>query len=387
MNPKVEVLKAFAALDIDDVREHAKLDDDLGMDSQDIISFRCELEQQLSATIPDGTITREMTVADVIKSVSVHVRKAANGDTKTGMQGALQEEITIAAPMRIVYERLHKMEHWPAHLSHVKAIEVIYDDGHYQEFYMTILGANQSEVRVRSIRKCEERQISFFQLEPPPFLAHHNGSWTFLETGSEQCKVIAAHEWQLGVNAPSIYPGDAFCPTEKIVDEVLRQHARLTLESWKSIIEEGEMIREHLLIRAPLPHVYNVFADLKHWRAALPDVLDVKLLYADGLHQEFLMTVERAGKPETIRGIRFLESERRIEMFQPDPPPGFQRMSGVWNFMELDNGTEVSATRSFQLRGADRQDAAEVSRRLRGFVKANLDLFRAYIENGLHQGG
>jgi hypothetical protein len=142
------------------------------------------------------------------------------------------------------------------------------------------------------------------------------------------------------------------------------------------------MIQEQIQIHAPLPSVYDVFAGLSHWRAALPDVLSVGVLYDDGRHQEFLMTVERPNGPETIRGIRYLDRPNRIELFQPTPPPGFRRMCGSWHFSGAGQATRVTATRTFELEvpGA----AAAVADKLGGFLRTNLQLFKRYIEDGSH---
>jgi hypothetical protein len=142
------------------------------------------------------------------------------------------------------------------------------------------------------------------------------------------------------------------------------------------------MIQEHILIDAPLAHVYDVFAGLSHWQAALPDVLNIEVLYDDGRHQEFLMTVERPNGPETIRGIRYLDKPDCIELFQPVPPPGFRRMCGGWHFSQAGASTKVRATRTFDL--VNPGAAAAVSDKLQGFLRTNLGLFKSYIEHGSH---
>ena len=141
------------------------------------------------------------------------------------------------------------------------------------------------------------------------------------------------------------------------------------------------MIQARIQIDAPLPRVYDAFAGLAHWQAALPDVRGVEVLYDDGRLQEFLMTVERPNGAETIRGVRFLEPGS-IELFQPTPPPGFRRMCGTWSFREADGSTEVTATRTFELQ--DPAAAPAVSEKLRGFLETNLALFKRYVEHGTH---
>jgi hypothetical protein len=142
------------------------------------------------------------------------------------------------------------------------------------------------------------------------------------------------------------------------------------------------MIQEQIRIDAPLSRVYEVFAGLSHWQAALPDVLGIEVLYDDGRHQEFLMTVQRPNGPETIRGVRYLEQPDRIELFQPAPPPGFRQMCGTWHFRAVAGTTEVRAERIFQVE--DPVAVAAVSEKLRGFLRTNLALFKNYIEHDSH---
>jgi len=144
------------------------------------------------------------------------------------------------------------------------------------------------------------------------------------------------------------------------------------------------MISESTVIDRAVPDVYRAFADLAGWKAVLPDVLDVRVLYDDGRHQEFLMTVERPGGPETVRGLRFCKAPQRIAMFQPQPPPGFRRMVGVWTFTEEASRTRVTAERWFELAPGRTLDVEEahraVAEKLRGYLRTNLGLFRASLE-------
>jgi hypothetical protein len=143
------------------------------------------------------------------------------------------------------------------------------------------------------------------------------------------------------------------------------------------------MLSESTWIDRTINHVYGAFADIAGWKGVLPDVLDVRVLYDDGAHQEFLMTVERPPGPETVRGIRFCRAPYRIAMFQPAPPPGFRKMVGLWTFAEDDaRRTRVTAARWFELDRSTGLDRVMVADKLRGYLRANLDLFRRSLEAG-----
>lgn len=135
-------------------------------------------------------------------------------------------------------------------------------------------------------------------------------------------------------------------------------------------------------IKAPVAEVYDAFADLARWNEILPDVLDVKVLYFDGYHQEFTMTVERPDGPETVRGVRYCRPHRELELVQTTPPPGFARMCGTWTFREAGGATEVTAARDFRLADGHPASEQEVGERLALLLKDNLGLFKAAVERG-----
>ncbi len=145
------------------------------------------------------------------------------------------------------------------------------------------------------------------------------------------------------------------------------------------------MIDETVIINRPVSVVYEAFRDLSVWKRVLPDVLDVTLIYESPEHQEFLMTVRRPKGAETIRGIRFCQRNARLELVQPQPPPGFRRMSGVWQFRETSAGTEVTASRSFELApvvvaSEPRGSTESVGEMIRGYLRANLNHFKHALE-------
>jgi len=148
------------------------------------------------------------------------------------------------------------------------------------------------------------------------------------------------------------------------------------------------VITESIFIQQDISTVFNAFADLSNWQRVLSDVLNVETLYDDAYHQEFLMTVERPKGAETIRGIRFCCPNSRIELFQPEPPPGYKRMTGVWTFDRSEGGTQVTAERWFQLAtlaSTTEPSSAiasheEAGGKLRGYLRKNLGLFKANLE-------
>ncbi|WP_437957062.1 SRPBCC family protein [Sorangium sp. So ce119] len=140
------------------------------------------------------------------------------------------------------------------------------------------------------------------------------------------------------------------------------------------------MLTESVAIKRDVESVYRAFADLTTWKRVLPDVLGVEIVYDDGKHQEFLMTVSRPAGPETVRGIRFCTPSERIELVQPKPPPSFRRMVGVWTFAQKGSVTEVKAERWFDLLESTPEAIEGFKSRLGTYLRTNLNHFKAHLE-------
>jgi hypothetical protein len=136
-----------------------------------------------------------------------------------------------------VVRRLHDVAEWPAYLPHVLEIDLRYDDGRYQEFIMVVASETGGDpLRVRSIRNCREREIEFFQPEPPPFLLHHAGVWRFFAL-DDGCEVEVTHVWNLRDDvAGAMFPPTPDASTEEQVRTLLAGHSRLTLQSWQRVL-------------------------------------------------------------------------------------------------------------------------------------------------------
>lgn len=141
------------------------------------------------------------------------------------------------------------------------------------------------------------------------------------------------------------------------------------------------MITQQTIIRAPLEVVYQSYAVIDNWLYALPDVLNTKIIYDDGIRQEFLMTVERDFVPETVRSIRYCKTNEQIELFQPEPPPKLEKMSGLWRFKDLgDCKTEVYAIRDFKMKENYLSEKTNYEKNLNFYLKQNLSFFKAFAE-------
>ena len=143
----------------------------------------------------------------------------------------INESITINKKKSIVYQALYNIKEWPKYLPHVTKIDVLYNDGKYQEFMMDVISSEDASIlQVRSIRNCTSSNIDFFQPQPPHFLKHHSGNWKFKEVDKNQTHVVTTHKW----NLKEINKGDVYA---QHVKSILRDHACLALKTWKDVLE------------------------------------------------------------------------------------------------------------------------------------------------------
>jgi hypothetical protein len=213
-------------LDIDGATPEKALEADLGMDSQERLCFREDVEQRMHIVLGDNELHGDLTVAGLAALIS---RKQLPIPTPSAFDGILIEDVTIAAPRHVVYQGLFDVATWPQKLPHVTGIEIVYDDGVYQQFIMDVDGADGRRISVRSVRRCMEDRITFFQPKPPAFLRHHCGEWFFRELDSGLTHVTTVHRWNLA-EGTSAEEGAR-------ITGLLRDHARLALETWKRIHE------------------------------------------------------------------------------------------------------------------------------------------------------
>lgn len=148
--------------------------------------------------------------------------------------------VTIECPTEVVYQALVYLEDWTKLLPHVKAVDVLYDDGRYQEFTMTVdSGTIAGDLTVRSVRLCSHSnlEIELFQTEPPPFLKHHVGGWKFIPLNENQCQVILFHLCNLNHPVAEQIFGNTSKPYQEVLSGLLENHVEEVMKSWKHILE------------------------------------------------------------------------------------------------------------------------------------------------------
>lgn len=209
----------------------------VGLDSQEIIELVCMLEKKFQVKLPHQVVTKKSRVADLVKAIQASQTQSAKAAFFAGM---CQASLCMNVSPEKVYDSIFNMKDWPSKLPHVKKIEVLYDDGMYQEFFMHV-ASDKGLIKVRSIRRCTHNQsILFFQPIPPTFLKHHSGGWKF-EPNDKGCLVTTWHQWNINPpEAMSQFPSSHEMSSADKIKQVLLSHAELALSTWKKNLESDQ---------------------------------------------------------------------------------------------------------------------------------------------------
>jgi aromatase len=160
-----------------------------------------------------------------------------------GFEFYCNAETIVDCDVDTAYEALFRLEGWPKLLPHVRAVDVLYDDGRYQEFLMTV-DSDPGQIEVRSVRNCDKENlhIEFFQPTPPKFLKHHAGGWNFTKVDDNTCKITTYHQWNVNAEVAAETFKDAEQGYQERVKALLLEHAKFALQTWKRNLE-SEVVR------------------------------------------------------------------------------------------------------------------------------------------------
>lgn len=124
----------------------------------------------------------------------------------------------------------------------------------------------------------------------------------------------------------------------------------------------------HAVLRASRDEVAALFWDIGAWHAIWHAIDDVTVLYDDHAHQEFVIGVQRDGRREDVRTIRYRRAGGDVDFFSPMPPPTMSLHVGSWGFMEAPGGCRVTARREYRLLEQDGETADDRARRRRAYA-------------------
>ncbi|MDP1609097.1 MAG: phosphopantetheine-binding protein [Chlamydiales bacterium] len=228
----IEEIKSIISefgIDSSKIGLHSKLgESEIGLDSQEIVDFTCMVEKRFNIKLPSACFIKKNTLEEVTKCIQEKFLP------RELFEGKVEVSLKINCLAEEAYKAIYEMEKWPEKLPHVKRIETLYNDGVYQEFLMDVQ-SDTGMIQVRSIRRCLiNEEITFFQPNPPKFLKHHCGGWSFQKEGSA-CQIKTWHEWNVKKEkAEEMFP----LQTQNHVANLLQSHAELALNTWKILLEK-----------------------------------------------------------------------------------------------------------------------------------------------------
>lgn len=231
------------SIDYDDsFNVHFTVGDDLEMDSQEIVELLCELETEYNLSLKDGFIKRTDNVETIIEKMNEVLLESDEGSNhlSTPYEFTRIDTISIKTSISNMTEAIWDLGGWEEKLPHIKKIEILYDDNYNQEFYMTVqTDENKEAVKVRSIRRLINlHEIEFFQPQPPKYLLHHAGKWSFQSINNEQTEVILEHKWNVNKDTlVLLYPNLSYEQACEKIDYELFEHAQASLKLWKEVLE------------------------------------------------------------------------------------------------------------------------------------------------------
>lgn len=159
------------------------------------LTHEFEVADAVSGVV-EGVNTPEEATRFMLQSVETNSQKelaaVAARLERENWRHVFEESLVIRQPAAVILSLLQDAGSWPWLLPHCTDVQMIYDDGTYQEFIMVVQVGDQEE-RIRSIRVLSEDRIEYFQPAPPPALREHRGRWTLTE-GAEGVEVVSWHD-------------------------------------------------------------------------------------------------------------------------------------------------------------------------------------------------
>jgi hypothetical protein len=111
-----------------------------------------------------------------------------------------------------------------------------------------------------------------------------------------------------------------------------------------------DSIRLTRRVNSQRDEVKRVFWDVATWSNIWDPITRIRLLYDDGVFQEFTMDLSWRGKPASIRVISMQNDDGHIEFFSPSPPAEMEWHVGRWRFVPQGDSCEVEAVREYRLK-------------------------------------
>ncbi|WNG34354.1 hypothetical protein F0U61_12470 [Archangium violaceum] len=199
-----------------------------------VLEHRFDIKEQLDANHGIQGVTNPREALEFMKrsvdtnsqrelsAIKEYLERDPSRSTTHAWRRQFEEQLVIAAEPEAIFELLKRADEWPRLLPHCHSVEMVYDDGHQQEFIMTV-STQAGQERIRTVRHCNPYScVSYFQSEPPPLIQIHTGEW-LLEPVSGGVRVTSRHLVELKPDKVKQFwgelsPGEALDRVEKAIN-------------------------------------------------------------------------------------------------------------------------------------------------------------------------
>ena len=225
----------FRSLDVRGAAPGKFLGSDLGLDFEERLYIREDIEERLNVVLQDDELKPDLTLLELAGLVA---RKLLATPPQASFEGKLIEDIVIAAPAETVRHALLDVVAWPGRLSYVRDARLTYDDGMHQEFAMDLDDGLGRTVSIRSVRRCEADHIAYFQPQPACFLKHHCGDWFIRPLTPAATHLTLTKRWTRSAKAETLLPARHGMTSAQRVAALLRAQASGALTAWQRCLEQ-----------------------------------------------------------------------------------------------------------------------------------------------------
>lgn len=167
------------------------------------------------------------------------IKKLLESEHLGRTEAVFSSGIEIKSTARQVFDLLYQVQEWPQVLPHCKKIKLLYEDGHNQEFEMTVVGVGEKLEVMRSIRHgYANRMIEYFQPSLPLALQRHEGRWVITDKKNgvylESWHRIALAEEGVRKLWGGIKPEEALT----LVQQAIEKNSMITMQTVKAYLEK-----------------------------------------------------------------------------------------------------------------------------------------------------